>query len=93
MTRYDNQWTQGYDYAGRWLWRVVGFALAVFLGEVLLTHVGFLATWADAVPKTVNLPSFGGTLPLGDVLRLWQHPGAIFATWIGNTWRRCHSNP
>jgi len=85
MTRYDGMpYGPGYDYAGKWLWRVVEFALVVFVGHVLLAHVGFIANWADALPRTVSLPDFGGTLPAGDVLRLWQHPGAFYAQWIGN---------
>ncbi len=86
ITRYDGggQWSPGHDYAGKWLWRVVGFALVIFLGHVVLAHVGFIGAWADALPRTVNLPDFGGTLPVGDVLRLWQHPGAFYAQWIGN---------
>ena len=85
MTRYDGgPYGPGYDYAGRWLWRVVGFALVVFAGHVVLRHVGFIGAWADALPRTVSLPDFGGTLPVGDLLRFWQHPATLYAQWIGN---------
>jgi len=35
----------------------------------------------DHLPATVNLPQFGGTLPLENVLRFWQNP-TIFPDWI-----------
>ncbi len=63
---------------------MVGFALVIFLGHVVLAHVGFIGAWADGLPRMVSLPDFGGTLPVGDLLRLWQHPGVIFKTWIDN---------
>jgi len=63
---------------------VVGFALVVFVGHILLAHVGFIANWVAHLPATVSLPDFGGTLPAGDVFRLWQHPGLILKAWMGN---------
>jgi len=53
MTRYDGgPYGLGYDYAGKWLWRVVEFALVIFVGHVVLAHVGFIANWADALPSS-----------------------------------------
>jgi len=81
MTRCDSDWSPGYDYAGRWLWRAIFFGLVVFLGHVVLRHVGFVSAWVDRLPATVDLPQFGGTLPLGNLLRFWQSP-TIFTDWI-----------
>ena len=78
---YDDGGPDGHDYAGRWIRGILWFAAVVFVGHLMLSRVGFIARWVDALPATVNLPRFGGTLPAGWPLWLWQHPVHMYGVW------------
>ena len=84
MIRYDDgsgHPPDAYEGAARCIGRIVWGAASIFAAHGVLS-IPPIAHWADALPATINLPRFGGTLPLGWPLWLLQHPAHMFKAWL-----------